>query len=406
MSSWILFIRYVFSARAGALVRRIAWLCVISTTVSVAAFVVVSCVRAGLNKNIQERLRSVEPHLLVNFDEVKDSKLLKIHPVLRVIEDFEGVKAFPIEIQDVIIRTNDGLFKGAVGRGVESESLKHLYSELNNLAKKNSNVTYEMQEPGAQEIVIGVDLARSLGVFEGDQVSIVTPESLLLPAGEIPKIEKVRVKQIITTNIADIDNQIFYYNPALSLRHLKSSASHRLFLEVWTQDESQATEVKNTLSSFAGVHTQSWQERNSALFLSLKLEKIVMGVFLGLSALITGFSFISVLSILLSHKRSDMAIMQVMGMSKKRIEKMFFLIGLWLAAIGLGTGFIIGLMISFYLQLFPMELLPDIYYDSQIPAQVQPMFIFSIFVLLSIFAWLSAWLPTRSIKKMEILSAL
>jgi lipoprotein-releasing system permease protein len=96
---------------------------------------------------------------------------------------------------------------------------------------------------------------------------------------------------------------------------------------------------------------------------------MVISLFLSLAALIASFSMISVLALLISQKRREIGMLLALGLSKKRTQDLFRNIGLCLSALGLGIGVIVGSGLSYYLELYPLTgILPDIYYDSQIPA--------------------------------------
>ncbi len=407
MLSWLLFRKYLLSRRAGALVKRISWLCIFGVSLSLAAFLIVLCVMAGLNQTIHERLLSVEPHMVVQFSTPPNKD---IGETIKSNLEKNGAKGFEFETQDVILRTQEGLFRGATARGVTEESLGHLLETLKTIhstSKKQDDYEqstsaawfHQLNEnasaPDSQEVILGSELARMLGVFEGDTLSVIAPESLLLPPSETPKIERLRVTRIITTDVAEIDGQVLFYIRGKSLRRLSSQLSFRQGYEIWTTTPYTLDPIRDIFRAFPEMTIESWQERNSALFYALRLEKTIMGTFLGLSALITGFSILSVLTLLISQKTADIQILKAMGLSQSALRKTFIQIGMYLSCLGLGIGFALGLSASLYIEKYPLNVLPDIYYDSQIPAQVNLGFVLLTLacgVVLSLFG--SYW-PTR-----------
>lgn len=375
------FRKYLFSARAGALVKKISWLTVIGLTISVSSLVLVISVMTALNRNIQARTLAVEPHLTIEVPGIASAALLEVHPLTAKLKQESDLKVQVYENQDVILRTMDGHFRGAVARGLTQESLDQMLKKMQMLDAKKKTEPIQTEFLGPGEVLVGVDLAVGLGLFEGDYLMIVPPESLLLPPSEAPKYEKVKVKRIISTSLADVDSQNIFYVRDHTMRRISDSQSRTLGIEVWTPNADDAEDYKRIVRDFPEARAQTWKERNSAMFFALRLEKIAITLFLSLAGLIASFSMISVLVLLISQKRREIAILQAIGFSVKKVQKLFMNIGICLAAIGLGVGILIGSGLSFWLEKYPLNVLPDIYYDSEIPAYLEWEFVFIVFVV-------------------------
>lgn len=394
----LFFKKYLFSSRAGAVVKKISWITVVSMTISVSSLVIVMSVMTALNTNIQDRTLAVEPHLWVEVQGVNQGPLLEAHPVTAKLRMDPGSEVQVFENQDVILRTQDGHFRGSVARGLTRDSIEKMLANIRKLdqAKSGSLEAQKIEylEPG--DIMMGVDLAVSLGVFEGDSVMVVPPEGLLLPPSESPKFEKVRVKRILSTNLADVDAQNIFYVRDETLRSLRDAASRKVAIQVSLEDPYSAEKYKKELISFPEAKVETWKERNSALFLALRIEKIVIGLFLSIAALLASFSMISVLTLLISQKTGEIGILQAIGLSSKKVQQLFMQIGLILSGIGLGIGLIIGLAISLFVEKYPLNVLPDIYYDSQIPAEVDFGYILVIFIVGSALSFSGSYLSSKS----------
>ncbi len=380
------FQKYLFSHRAGALVKRISWLTVIGLTISVASLIVVISVMTALNHNIEDRTLAVEPHFTVELPSIKSSLLLEAHPLTAKLGSQPDFRVSVFESQDVILRTLDGHFRGALARGLSQKSLDRMFSEMRktdpqrkNTNKKDDAVVESVSFPlSAGEILIGSDLAVSLGIFEGDSLMVVAPEGLLLPPTEAPQFDRVVVKKIITTNLADVDAQMLFYVRDHTLTKMNKADSRKTGIEVWTKDPHHAEQYKSLINDFPEAQMQTWKERNSSLFFALKIEKTIITLFLSLAALIASFSMVSVMLLLISQKKKEIGLLQAIGMSAKRVQLLFMNIGLLLAAVGLGSGLLIGLLVSLWVEKHPLNILPDIYYDSQIPAYVDFVFVMSV----------------------------
>lgn len=395
--SFSVFRRYFFSKRAGALVRSLARLCVIANFIGVMAFVLVLSIMNGFRDSQENKLLAVEPHLVMVGENSAETFLSFLASEQSSLKADHVTEIAPFERQDVIVRTVDGLFSGGVAKGLEPRYLSNMLVRA--YESQNRDGLYEVPkfDLGVNEIVMGAELARNLGIFQGDEVVLVAPESLLLPAGEIPPFEKVRVVTILTSDIADIDSQMIFYDQTKSLSRLRKAASLDRGIEIRLKSPGDAESWKKILEEkLRGAEFSTWADRNSALFFALKMEKVAMSTFLSLSILITCFALFTVLIMLITQKRKDIGLMMALGMSRARTQRLFVSIGALLALSGMVLGLVAGIGIAWVLGHFSIPLLPDIYVDSRLPARVdwaQIGFICAGLVLLGLMA---AWLPVRT----------
>lgn len=406
-----LFRHFIFSRRAGALVRRISWLSTIGISISVTAFLVVLFVMNGMNATIKKRIVGLEPHMHVQVPNLRTSSLLESHPVYQRLQEDPGNRAYLYETQDVIIRSQDGQFRGGVARGVSKESMTHFMEQLkkmNESIKGTSPYFWDPQDlPDVGEVMLGVDLAQSLGVFEGDFVTIVSPSGLLLPVGETPKFDRVRVKKIVTTSLADIDANYLFFQRGKALNNLLADNVRTLGIEVWLADETQIEDVKEDLLKFSDVKVETWMDRNSALLYALRLEKLSIGTFLGLAGMIAASSILTVLALLLSQKKRDIAILRTIGYSSKQTVRTFTQLGFMLSFVGVLVGVVLGTAISLYIQARPIQLtVSQIYYDPSIPALVDFKLVVGVLIFSGLIAWFGSYIPARTAAEVEPSDAL
>lgn len=403
----------IFSKRAGSLIRRISWLSLVGISISVTAFLVVLFVMNGMNAAIKKRILGLEPHLYVQATGVTNSAVLEAHPVFQRLRENPENRAYVYETQDVIVRSQDGQFRGGVARGVNRESLEHFIEQLQKLERRpqdNESPTYfwDPQDiPGAGEILVGVDLAQSLGVFEGDYVTLVSPSGLLLPPGETPRFERVRIKRIITTGLADVDSQSLFYQRGETLNALLSDGGRKMGIEVWIPLGFDAPKVKEELAKFSDVVVETWMDRNSALLYALKLEKLTIGTFLGLAGIIAASSILTVLTLLVTQKKRDIAILRAIGFSGKQTVRTFTLLGFSLASVGVLSGVVLGTGIGLYIEANPLKLVQsEIYYDPSLPALVDFGLVFAVLIVSALIAWLGSYIPARTASEIRPSDAL
>lgn len=403
--AWDLFRHYLLSRRAGSLIRTVAWISISGVAIGVLALVVVISVMNGFNDQIRSRLLAVEPHLVATRP-LAGGGYMPTDSVAQT-DDFKKLRATPgvqtdlFDNQDVIVRTVDGNFGGAVARGVEAQTLKYILTETRKEDTSKNHETIQTApiapetvdlKPG--EIMMGIDLARALGIFEGDTITLIAPEALLLPAGEAPPFERVVVRSLITTNIADIDEKVLFYGRGRSLQTFASSPSRVSGFEVRLPHPEDFGDDKASLEKH-GWKVESWIDRNSSLFYALKMEKFAMGMFLALAGVVASFSIVTVLVLLLTQKRKDIGLLMGLGLSPRKTQTLFIQVGLILSAIGIGTGLVLGIVISLLIDKFPIPLSSEVYYDATIPASVSPWFVLGILIVASGIAFVSASIPAR-----------
>lgn len=399
---WQLFYRYIFSARAGSIVKRIAKLTVFSLVFSISSLVIVLSVMTALNLSIRERLLSINPHVTIQVQGLSSPDMLEVHPIGTKLKMDKEIEVESFEQQDVIVRTLDGHFRGAVAKGISAESLVQISKRIQKLQAKSDGIMDFPDQLSAGEVIMGSDLAIAMGVFEGDTVMLLSPESLVLPAGQVPPLDKVVVKRIVTTTVADIDAHMLYYLKGKSLTNISSGPSKVLGYEVWLKASQGEQEFKKQYSLFEEAKISTWAEQNSGMLLALRLEKIMISLFLSCAALIAGFSMISVIVLLISQKKKEIAMLQVLGLSQKRTERMFQQMGVILASIGLFGGLLIGSGVAIYMENYPLRILPGIYVDSQIPSVWSFDLVLWIGILGFLFSITCSWVASRALRQFSV----
>lgn len=407
--AWYFFSKLIFSNRAGALVRRIAWLSVIGSSVSVTAFLLVLFVMNGMNQSIRQRILALEPHLSIQVRALSSNLKLESLPIYQRLTESPQNKVAVFESQDVILRTLEGQFRGAQARGLTEASFKLFIRQLHQLESEKSSrmrldapLWEEDEIPGQGELVLGIDLAKTLNIFEGDILTVIPPEGLILPPGETPKFEKLKVRRIISTSLADMDSQFVFYLKGKALVSLRDSASRQVGYDVWLPNGEDAREMKESLSSFSDVEIQTWMERNSALFYALKLEKMMIGIFLGLAGLIASFSILTVMALLISQKRRDLAMLRTLGLSSRRTVKIMTQVGVILGGTGALIGVVLGTGLSLWLEFYPIRgMLPEIYYDQQIPALVDWRLVVAVLIGSFLIAVAGSFLPAQTVAELD-----
>lgn len=397
----LLFIqKLILSTRSGALIRRITILSFIAIVISLTSFFIVLFVMNGMNLNIKKRIMALEPHLTTYQKPVED----------QIVKDqVRDGEIILFQNFDLILRTIDGQFRGAQATGYDEDGLKTWMTHLQKMKGLQESTKFQSTQFDedvnnlnlqVNEVALGADLARSLGLLEGDEITLIPPETLLLSSLETPLFQKVTVRRIITTDLYDMDSKLVLFNSSKTLVSFSKTLSLKRGFHIWLNSVGQADHIKEVLAQ-KKIVAETWQEKNSDLFFALLMEKSMIGVFLGLAGLIASSSVLTVLALLLSQKKRDIAIIKTLGLSQRKTLWLFTKMGLWISCSAILLGTIIGLSISYYLQYNPVHLLPNIYYDSSLPALVDLGFVAVVLLISVILAFLGSYLPARTTLKIQ-----
>src|SRR6185295_8850645 len=222
-------------------------------------------------------------------------------------------------------------------------------------------------------IILGKELAMRLGVFPGDSVNVVSPVGSVSAVSIVPKIRTFTVVAIFQSGMYEYDSSLAYISlkDAQNFFNMGESITG---IEVKVDDIFQAKDIARSVEEALGLQywARDWMQLNRNLFSALKLEKTMMFLLLVLITLVASFNIVSTLTMIVTEKQREIAILKAMGATRKGIMRIFMLNGL---VIG-GTGTIIGVPLGYFflwlIQTF-WTFDPTVYYISQIPVHVQAL---------------------------------
>jgi lipoprotein-releasing system permease protein len=227
-------------------------------------------------------------------------------------------------------------------------------------------------------IVVGQELARSLRLYLGDEVNIVTPLGALGPTGPMPKSRPFRVAGIFYSGMYEYDMKFAYVTLAAAQDFL-GTGPELSGVEVTVREPDRAQEVAGQIASaLDGVdararqplRVRAWQELNKNLFGALALEKLAMFIALGLNILVASFCILSTLSLMVQEKGREVAVLKAMGASDRAIVGIFVLEGALIGVFGSLIGLALGYAACFAAENFGVRLNPEVYYIDRLPVHM------------------------------------
>ncbi|RYZ05796.1 MAG: lipoprotein-releasing ABC transporter permease subunit [Comamonadaceae bacterium] len=365
--------------RAGRATRRNGFISFISgvsmlgISLGVAALIIVLSVMNGFQKEVRDRMLSVVSHIEVYGP--GGGVLPDVNRTLaEVRRNPQVIGAAPfVSAQSLIARGED--MRGSIVRGIDPA----LEPQVTDLAATAPEVLGKLV-PGQFGVILGGELARALGVQQGDPVTMIAPGGQVTPAGVVPRLKQMTV-------VGTFDSGHFEYDSGLVLMHVEDAA--RLFrlegptgVRLKLKDLHKAREVAAQLSTTltGDFLIRDWTRQNRTWFAAVQLEKRMMFIILTLIVAVAAFNLVSTLVMTVTDKRADIAILRTLGASPRSIMGIFVVQGALVGVIGTLAGLLLGLGIAVNIDVIVPALeralnasfLPkDIYLISRMPSDPQ-----------------------------------
>jgi lipoprotein-releasing system permease protein len=302
--------------------------------------------------------------------------------------------------------------KGAMIRGLLPAE-EHKVAEFASHMKQGS---LESLKPGEFNIVLGSDLARSLGVFLGEKVAVIAPQGVVTPAGMMPRIKQFNLVGIFQMGM-------FEYDAGMALIHLEDA--QKLYrtgesvsgLRVKLADMDRAPWVLRELSKTlqGEFYLSDWTMSHASFFQAVQIEKRMMFIILTLIVAVAAFNIVSTLVMAVTDKQADIAILRTLGASPRSIMLIFMVQGSLIGVIGTLLGMISGVLLAlnvetvvpFIERVVGMDLFPaDVYYISELPSQLHWPDVFVIGGVALVLSFLATLYPSWRAAKIEPAEAL
>ena len=389
--------------RAGRATRRNGFISFISgvsmlgIALGVAALIIVLSVMNGFQKEVRDRMLGVVSHIEIFAQ--GGSALPDLQRTLREVRanpQVLGAAPF-IATQALLARGED--MKGAIVRGIDPA----LEPDVTDLAVELKKSSLARLIAGDFGVVLGGELARSLGVRLGDKVTLVAPSGQVTPAGVVPRLKQMTV-------VGTFDSGHYEYDSALVLMHMDDAA--KIFrlegptgVRVKLRDLQQARDVgaQLTRSLTGDLVVRDWTRQNRTWFAAVQVEKRMMFIILTLIVAVAAFNLVSTLVMTVTDKRADIAILRTLGASPNSIMGIFVVQGAMVGVIGTLAGLALGLGVAFNIdvivpaleQLFHASFLPkDIYLISRMPSDPQQADIVPVAIISLLLAFVATLYPS------------
>ncbi len=365
-------LRYSRAKRRNQFISFISTVSIVCIAISVTALIAVMSVMNGFDDQLRSRILGAVSHVTVSG--MPGEGMQNAQQALQAASGsphVEGAAPY-VELQAWLQARGSG---AAIVRGIEPAQ----EAKVSDIDKHLVQGSFDSLTPGSWNIVLGRELAMSLGVTVGDKVVAVTPQVRSSPMGSMPLLKSFHVSGVFEMGMQEYDSGLALVNLSDAEKLVGITGPSGIRLRLDNMDN--ASLVKQRLSSaFGPLYTvQTWMDTNTNLFTAIAMEKKVMFIILSLIILVAVINLVSMLMMLVTDKQAEIAILRTLGATPRSIMGMFMVQGVLVGVVGTAFGVSLGSLLAWQLpgivkwieRIFHVTFLsPDVYYISEVPSKL------------------------------------
>ena len=344
------------------------WIGIGGVFLGVSALIVVLAVMTGFQDGIRDKIISANPHVLImeaGGRGVADAGALaeRVAPVPGV------VSATPFVLQQALFTSPSGGATGGLLRGVDLATPAVRAAIASQVRFGSVEPLLTGSEPA---LLLGRELARSLGVAPGDHVTVISPQGAMTAVGLVPKMRRFLVAGYVEVGMYEYDASLAYTSLA-SAQEFAGLGNRVTGVEVKLADPFHAKEVGRALAArLKGAYwIRDWMDMNRNLFAALQLEKLALFVIVTIIVLVAAFAIIGHLVLLVAEKRKEIGILKAMGAGAGSIGAVFLVAGMLIGVGGTVAGSAFGLLLIWVQNTYKIiRLAGDVYQISYLPMKL------------------------------------
>ncbi len=341
--------RYLRAKRRQAVIGVITAISVVGVAAGVASLIIALAITNGMRRDLQDRLLGSTAH--VDLMRTAADGMQDWRPLVARLSRLPHVRAAAPGLYGQVLisrgaRSGGGLIKGIVP--AEERRVSDLLEEVKLGSSEALNTSPAGDAgPATPPIVIGKDLADTLGAGVGDSILVTSPQGELTPLGIVPRYQKFQLVGIFVSGF-------YQYDSSYAL--IRLGDAQRLFAEpdvisivsFKIDDLNRADQIAKEIEHAAGPGFQatSWMEQNRELFRALRLEQVVTFIVLALIVCVAALNILIALTMMVMEKTRDIAVMMSFGVTAAQVRRVFLLQGLMISVIGTVIGLVVGYGVS------------------------------------------------------------
>jgi len=393
--------RYLTARRKQAFISVITFVSILGVTIGVMALVIALSLITGFQEDVQDKILGATSHLMVSDlsgQGMKDYK--ELSEKIKKLPEVESVS--PV-IYNTVLITSPAKNAGALLKGLDFAEELSASSWLRQLSAGGLP-----ESDNQDQILLGKDLAASLGVSVGDVVNVLIPSGRLTPLGLLPRTRSFRVCGIFNSGLYEFDSSTALITLELAQK-LFSLPSKISYLQVRIENIFQAEKVAEKIHviSSPNIYVTTWMELNRSLFSALKLEKTLLFLTITLIVVVAALNIIAGLVLMVMEKTRDIGVLMAMGATSNHVRKIFFLQGAIIGVVGTAMGLSLGLFWCWIANTFKLIKVPvDIYQISYVPFHPRVFDLAAVVLVTLTITLISTLFPSRRAARIDPVMAL
>ncbi|WP_158789318.1 ABC transporter permease [Granulicella sp. L46] len=343
--------RYLRARRRQAVVGLITVISVVGVAAGVAALIIALAITNGMRRDLQQRLVGSTAH--VQLMRTAGDGISHWRPLMARLAAVPHVTAVAPGLYGQVLISRGARSGGALIKGIvpaDEATVGNLLQSVNEgsaaeLAPNTSTVAAGSQL--APPLVIGHELALTLGAEVGDSLLVTSPQGELTPLGLVPRYQRFRVVGIFSSGFYQYDDG-YAFMRLTDAQRLFSEPDLVSVISFKIDDLYKAEQVGKAIEAAAGpgFQTTNWMEQNRELFRAMKLEQDVTFIVLALIVVVAALNILIALTMMVMEKTRDIAVMMSFGVTAEQVRKIFLLQGLLISAVGTVLGLVLGYVVS------------------------------------------------------------
>ncbi len=362
---WYVARRYLRSPHRPAVLRLVTLFSIVGVAAGVATLVIALSMNTGFRETLQDRLLGVTAH--ISLTRPGSGGIRDYEALATKLGALPGVRSVTPAVYQTVLMSFGGEARGVVTKGIDPVRERRSDEALQRIVAGELN--FAADKEGIEALLIGKQLAEEWKLAPGDYVTLTSPQGRLTPFGLLPRSRRFHVAGVFDSGFYDYDQNWCFLTLAAA-QNLSGGGELVNVLEFRLNLPDQAHSVAQQVSEAAGpgYAVTTWMEENRALFRALRMEKLVTAIFIGLITFVAGLNILVVLSMTVTDKSRDIAVLMSMGARREQIRKIFLWQGIIIGAVGTVAGLLVGyafaLVAGFY-HLIPLD--PQVYAVPYVP---------------------------------------
>ncbi|MBD3309293.1 lipoprotein-releasing ABC transporter permease subunit [candidate division KSB3 bacterium] len=408
-------LRYLNAKRKQAFISLISIISIGGVAVGVAALIIVLAVMTGFKNDVRDKILGTMAHIIIQQPGSRPIEAAQYQQqIVRQTQDLDQIRSLAPYVSGQLLLSSEENVAGIKLLGIDPQqttALAHLEKNLLEGHVSSLQGQYEnFDVPGGPQrdgILIGRELARILGVFTGDDVTLVDPMGHLLPTGPAPKLKKLRVVGIFGSGFYEYDAGLAYISLTVAQKFF-SMGTAISGVEIRLDDVDHTPQIVRALKQRLGGQYQilDWGDMNQSLFSAINLEKLAMFLILALIVLVAAFNIISTLVMMVMEKQADIAILKSMGATSDSIMYIFMLEGSIIGVIGTILGTLLGVVICWVADAKKLiHLEGGMYHLEYLPFTITILDLAFVIISALVICFVSTIYPARRASKLDPVAA-